>query len=302
MEVRRSWRRRLPLPRGERVGVRGFGRCKSFCESQTPSSCPSPPSARLRASSTRYGGEGTQRAGPRKKTLAMNVCRSWHSELPLPRGERVGVRGFGRCKSFCESRTPSSCPSPPSAHLRASSTRYGGEGTQRVGATKKDACHECLQKLAQRTPSPQRGEGWGEGVRTFGAKTRSPNPLILPSPSARLRASSTRSGEKGRSWTARDLIRTARSALCGVSSALRDRPLHGPSAGCIIGQIQWPRRDSPAPPGSDIPCTTSSFAAAPSSTAPARRLSRATWRSPAAALPRSAASSAPASARSTPRA
>src|SRR5271169_5580679 len=40
------------------------------------------------------------------------------------------VRGFGRCKFFCESRTPSSCPSPPSARLRASSTRYGGEGTQ----------------------------------------------------------------------------------------------------------------------------------------------------------------------------
>ena len=31
-----------------------------------------------------------------------------------------------------------------------------------------NACHEALQTLAQETPpSPQRGEGWGEGVRMF---------------------------------------------------------------------------------------------------------------------------------------
>ena len=51
-----------------------------------------------------------------------------------------------------------------------------------------------------------------------------------------------------------------------------------------------PRRQSPPPSGSDFPCTTSSFAAAPSSTAPARRRFPATSRSTAAASPRSAAS------------
>jgi hypothetical protein len=35
------------------------------------------------------------------------------------------------------------------------------------------------QQLAQRTPSPQRGEGWGEGVRTLQIVLRVPNPLIL---------------------------------------------------------------------------------------------------------------------------
>ena len=43
-----------------------------------------------------------------------------------------------------------------------------------------NACHESFQKLAQGTPpSPQRGEGWGEGVRTSEQKLRLPNPLIL---------------------------------------------------------------------------------------------------------------------------
>ena len=133
MNVRGSWHRELPLPRGERVGVRGFG-SPSFCsEVRTPSTCPSP-----------LWGEGTQRAGhvaplssrarshsektraqrraARTEALAMKVCRSWRKELPLPRGERVGVRGFGS-PSFCsEVRTPSTCPSP-----------LWGEGTQRAG-------------------------------------------------------------------------------------------------------------------------------------------------------------------------
>src|SRR5580698_6140864 len=62
MKVRRSWRKKLlPLPRGERDGVRGFGSSRKNSTIRTPSTCPSPPSARLRASSTRYGGEGTQR-------------------------------------------------------------------------------------------------------------------------------------------------------------------------------------------------------------------------------------------------
>ncbi len=67
------------------------------------------------------------------RALAMKVRSSWHNELPLPRGERVGVRGFGLRSKYSDFRTPSSCPSPPSARLRASSTRYGGEGTQRRG-------------------------------------------------------------------------------------------------------------------------------------------------------------------------
>ncbi len=52
----------------------------------------------------------------------MKVRRSWHRELPLPRGERVGVRGFGRFRIILQVRTPSSCPSP-----------LWGEGTQRAG-------------------------------------------------------------------------------------------------------------------------------------------------------------------------
>jgi hypothetical protein len=41
------------------------------------------------------------------------------------------------------------------------------------------ACHESpTRKLAQKTPSPQRGEGWGEGVRTLQFVLRVPNPLI----------------------------------------------------------------------------------------------------------------------------
>jgi hypothetical protein len=41
--------------------------------------------------------------------------------LPLPGAERVGLRGVRRCRMFCKSRTPSSCPSP-----------LWGEGTQRA--------------------------------------------------------------------------------------------------------------------------------------------------------------------------
>ena len=41
------------------------------------------------------------------------------------------------------------------------------------------ACHESTAKLAQRAPSPQRGEGWGEGVRTLEQILGLPNPLIL---------------------------------------------------------------------------------------------------------------------------
>jgi hypothetical protein len=52
----------------------------------------------------------------------MKVRRSWHSELPLPRGERVGVRGFGRRSKNSDCRTPSTCPSP-----------LWGEGTQLAG-------------------------------------------------------------------------------------------------------------------------------------------------------------------------
>ena len=43
-----------------------------------------------------------------------------------------------------------------------------------------NACHESLQKLARGTPpSPQRGEGWGEGVRALQIVLRIPSPLIL---------------------------------------------------------------------------------------------------------------------------
>ena len=42
--------------------------------------------------------------------------------LPLPRGERAGVRGFGSSRKSSSVRTPSSCPSP-----------LWGEGTQRAG-------------------------------------------------------------------------------------------------------------------------------------------------------------------------
>ena len=42
-----------------------------------------------------------------------------------------------------------------------------------------NACYASPQKLAQRAPSPQRGEGWGEGVRKFEKKLQLPNPLIL---------------------------------------------------------------------------------------------------------------------------
>src|SRR5580704_11422183 len=53
----------------------------------------------------------------------MKVRRSsWHNELPLTRGERVGVRGFGLQSKDFDFRTPSSCPSP-----------LWGEGTQRAG-------------------------------------------------------------------------------------------------------------------------------------------------------------------------
>ena len=67
-------------------------------------------------------------------TLAMKVRRSWHRELPLPRGERDGVRGFGSLRKSLSFRTPSSCPSP-----------LWGEGTQRAGRV---ACllRTCKQK------------------------------------------------------------------------------------------------------------------------------------------------------------
>jgi hypothetical protein len=41
------------------------------------------------------------------------------------------------------------------------------------------ACHANTQQLAQRAPSPQRGEGWGEGVRTSEQILGLPNPLNL---------------------------------------------------------------------------------------------------------------------------
>src|SRR5579862_4524135 len=76
------------------------------------------------------------------------------------------------------------------------------------------ACHASTQQPAQRTPSPQRGEGWGEGVRTLQIVLRVPNPLILSfSPSARLRASSTRYGGEG----------TQRAGCVAFLSSLRER-------------------------------------------------------------------------------
>jgi hypothetical protein len=38
--------------------------------------------------------------------VGYKVGRGWHSELPLPRGERVGVRGFGRLRFTSDVRTP----------------------------------------------------------------------------------------------------------------------------------------------------------------------------------------------------
>jgi hypothetical protein len=64
----------LPLPRGERVGVRGFGSWSLFSNFRTPSSCPSP-----------LWGEGTQRARPRSFLFAPQVdacmCRTCSSVL-----------------------------------------------------------------------------------------------------------------------------------------------------------------------------------------------------------------------------
>jgi len=82
--------------------------------------------------------------------------------------------------------------SPISAFTRVFDALWGRRDAA-CRPTKKDACHDCLQKLAQRTPSPQRGEGWGEGVRKIQNKTRPsepPHPVLLPS------------GEKVRSWPA----------------------------------------------------------------------------------------------------
>ena len=68
---------------------------------------------------------------------------------PSPqRGEGWG-EGFGLQSKNSESRTPSSCPSPPSVRLRASSTRYGAEGTQRAGRARMER-HACFTFSAGR--------------------------------------------------------------------------------------------------------------------------------------------------------
>jgi hypothetical protein len=59
--------------------------------------------------------------------------RAKAADSPSPQRGEGGVRGFGSFRIISTVRTPPSCPSPPSARLRASSTRYGGEGTQRAG-------------------------------------------------------------------------------------------------------------------------------------------------------------------------
>ena len=62
------------------------------------------------------------RRAARTRVFAMKFRRGWLNELPLPRGERVGVRGFGSSRKCSGVRTPSTCPSP-----------LWGEGTQLAG-------------------------------------------------------------------------------------------------------------------------------------------------------------------------
>jgi len=74
---------RLPLPGGERVGVRGFGSLRK-------TSAPEPPHPRSLCSLD------LSPLGRGDRNLRLPRCfRLAGARLPLPGGERVGVRGFG---------------------------------------------------------------------------------------------------------------------------------------------------------------------------------------------------------------
>jgi hypothetical protein len=126
------------------------------------------------------------------------------------------------------------------ARHSASKTRVNALMTRREN---ENACHESPQKLAQETPpSPQRGEGWGEGVRASEQKLGLPNPLILSfSPiSAFTRVFDALWGRRDAAcWPRSDPDSKILPAAAHQSHMHRtqDRPLHDPSAGCIIGQI-----------------------------------------------------------------
>src|SRR4029077_4170926 len=59
--------------------------------------------------------------------------------------------------------------------------------------------------LRRRTPSPQRGGGWGEGGRKIQKRTQpseAPQPILLPHSASKTRVNALM-GEKGRSFAAR---------------------------------------------------------------------------------------------------
>ena len=93
--------------------------------------------------------------------------------------------------------------------IRDRARKNSGAETRRENG---GVCYESPQKLAQRTPSPQRGEGWGEGfgLPSMYSESVPPHPVLLPS------------GEKGRSVVAVTLLLSARRLSRARHNAPRD--------------------------------------------------------------------------------
>jgi hypothetical protein len=91
------------------------------------------------------------RCAARTGTLAMRFRRGWLNELPLPRGERVGVRGSGvaNCSASPEPPHPVLLP-PISAFTRVFDALWG---------RRDPACRPRHSSLGEATipPAPQRG-------------------------------------------------------------------------------------------------------------------------------------------------
>src|SRR6202043_4211202 len=65
------------------------------------------------------------------------------------------------------------------ASVRSIGDRAQKDSDAKTRRENEGACHASPLQLAQRAPSPQRGEGWGEGVRTSEQQLGLPNPLNL---------------------------------------------------------------------------------------------------------------------------
>jgi hypothetical protein len=127
--------------------------------------------ARRRSFPKCFGGHGAVRLRPPYARYYPRWRRCRRKRLPLPRGERVGMRGFGRFRIKLHRPNPLILSfSPVSAFTRVFDTLWGRRDA---------ACRPRHSSPLMRTPSPQRGEGWGEGVRTLQIVLRVPNPLNL---------------------------------------------------------------------------------------------------------------------------